>query len=149
MLYLFRHRGDFDDEVAQGEGAAGVDVAVDVVGFTSAVDALGAIDFAADELGVAPAAFTAAAVGRSGNAVGFQRTQDGGIGRSCDGLLVACNAHGDFVFGCNILRIIGFLCMVEVWSCCAEAGARPGAPPYSPPSGPTPGPLAGGRQSVP
>ena len=45
-----------------------MDIAVEVIRFPAAVHALGRVDLTADQLGMAPAAFAAAAVGRSRNA---------------------------------------------------------------------------------
>ena len=91
-----------------------MDIAAEEVCLPAAVHALGGVDFAADQLGVAPAALAAAAVGGSGNAGGFQGPEQGYIAGGGDGLIVACNPDGDPEGGGHVLRVVGFLIGAEI-----------------------------------
>ena len=75
--------GNIQRHIAEGIGAAGMDPAELLVGHTAAVALFGDKDLAADETGVAPAALTAAAVGRStdtGTLAGIQQRLVGAAG---------------------------------------------------------------------
>ena len=64
-----------------------MDVAVDSVRLSAAVHLLGDVDLPADQPGVAPAAFAAAAVGGSGDAGSLQAAKQGLSGGGGDGPL--------------------------------------------------------------
>lgn len=78
-------RWHLDSDVADGEGAAGVDVAVLLVRQPPAVQGLGDVDLAGDQAGVAPAALAAAAPGGHGDAAALQGLEDGVVGGAGDG----------------------------------------------------------------
>ena len=74
-----------------------MDVAVDVVGFAAAVDALGAIDFTADELGEAPSA----SIGIIGGADGPTAIMVSGPTTGM-GVMIAAVVIGILLFGVGI-----------------------------------------------
>ena len=95
VIQLLHHRRHVYHNIAQGECAAGVDVAVDKVGLTASVGGLGGIYLSAYKAGVTPAAFAAAAVGRRTDAGLFQSIQQGLICTAGNGLRLTTNQHGN------------------------------------------------------